>query len=132
MKFAASTIVPYLLLFPLLAACSQLPGLATPTRPPVTVVAPVGSDTRIAGVVRHNYLGCEVDNLCLLEVDVGPGVVNVIYHFGESEQRCENTAVFDRAAALQRGDRVEVYARVLPGGALSVCGAQRYDIKRIP
>ena len=123
----------FLTLSLVVAGCGRLPGLATPTRRPLaTVAAPIGSDVRITGVVRENYLGCEVDNVCMLEVDVGGGVLHVLYDYGEGERRCENRAIFAQASSLESGDRVEILAEVTASGNLSACDAGRYHIRKIP
>lgn len=116
----------------LATACSRLPSLLSATPPPATVTVPVGSDLRLTGVVYENDHGCEIDIDCVLEVDVSGGVLSVIYHYGEGEQRCENSAVFKRAWPLERGDRVEVFAEVIGSSTLSICDALRYDISKLP
>lgn len=68
----------------------------------------------------------------MLEVNVGGAVLFVIYHYGEGEQRCDNSAVFERAWPLERGDRVEVFAEVIGSSTLSVCDALRYNIRKLP
>ena len=116
----------------LATACSGLPGAGRATGRPATVTAPAGSDLRLTGLVHENHHGCEIDIHCMLEVDVGGGVLFVIYHYGEGERRCDNSSVFERAWSLERGDRVEVFAEVIGSSTLSVCDALRYNIRKLP
>lgn len=87
----------------------------------------------VSGVVAENVHDCAVDLWCYLVVPTDRGAVHVVYHEGMGPP-CPNTAVMDRAWALEPGDRVRAVGEYRGRGRahlVTTCPSSDFVIERM-
>ena len=117
----------------LLAVLAAPAHAATPPADSLTV-APSGEAT-VRGVVLENLRDCERDLPCVLRLAVKGRPVHVIYHHGDSEQRCAQDALVSAGLALRAGVRIVARGRYSLAGAVAtidVCTPPGAQLRRAP
>jgi len=71
------------------------------------------------GIVIENYLGCQVDAICYLQIRVGNKEVRVIYHPGEGENHINKTA-YEQGAKAKKGTHIRAYGQYRKKGSLDI------------
>lgn len=100
------------------------------TTPPIKHV-PAPKEIKVQGTVVENYLGCHVDGLCYLTLQLfDDSEIKVTYHYGEFPP-CKNTGSTFRAGLLENGDNVQVFGKTDSAGDISTCDSTEYYIKKI-
>ena len=102
-----------------------------PTPTQKALVLPLNSEQKISGLVIENELGCVVDNLCLLRLQVADQTLIVVYHYGEWPP-CSNEQASQRGMTFVKGDQVEAFGQVVSQGELSTCDSSTYYIRPLP
>lgn len=108
--------------------------------PPQTVASTprlsIGENITVAGTVMKNDRSCVVDAYCVLTLDTKRGVVEVIYDFGRSVdphagglRTCTNQNARKKGMEVEKGQRVEVFGKVIGENSISPCDSQDFYIK---